>query len=269
MSLRRPPRANVLGVGVSRVNLGSAVDTIRGWIEHGDRTYVCIRDAHGVVLCQHDEELRRIHNAAGMVTPDGMPVVWYCRAQGHREVSRVYGPDLFGAVLADERLRRRRHFLLGGAPGVAEDLAQALQCRFPGFTLAGIYAPSLEATRDGVDPQAIAALSDARAEIVWVGLGSPKQERWMARHVAHAPACVMIGVGAAFDFLSGRKPQAPRWLQRTGLEWVFRVASEPRRLAGRYLRTVPAFIALSLLAATGLRRYPLDEPAPGQPAGGV
>jgi N-acetylglucosaminyldiphosphoundecaprenol N-acetyl-beta-D-mannosaminyltransferase len=259
LNARRPPRANVLGVGVSRVNLVSAVRTLAGWLERGEHGYVCIRDAHGVVLCQHDEEFRRIHNEAGMVTPDGMPVVWFCRALGFPEVDRVYGPDLMCAVLQDERLRRRRHFLLGGAPGVAEALAESLAGRFPGFRPVGLYAPPAEATQSGVDRQAIAALDAARAEFVWVGLGSPKQERWMARHAPHVSAAAMIGVGAAFDFLSGRKAQAPRWLQRSGLEWVFRLLTEPRRLARRYLHTVPAFLFLSLLAATGLRHFSLGD----------
>lgn len=259
MIARRPPRANVLGVGISRVDLDAAVRTLAGWLERGEQGYVCIRDAHGVVLCQHDEELRRIHNDAGMVTPDGMPLVWFCRVLGYGEVSRVYGPDLMCAVLQDEALRRRRHFLLGGAPGVAEALAEALAGRFPGFRAAGIYAPPPEATQAGVDARALAALATARAEFVWVGLGSPKQERWMARHAPHVSATALIGVGAAFDFLSGSKAQAPRWVQRAGLEWVFRLATEPRRLAGRYLNTVPSFLYLSLLAATGLRRFPLDD----------
>ena len=266
MTPRRPPRANVLGVGISRVNLASAVQTLAGWLERSERGYVCIRDAHGVVLCQHDEQLRRIHNEAGMVTPDGMPLVWFCRALGYPEVARVYGPDLMCAVLADEALRRRRHFLLGGAPGVAAVLAEALAQRFPEFQAAGLYAPPPEATQSGIDRQALAAIEEARAEFVWVGLGTPKQERWMARHAAHVSAAAMIGVGAAFDFLSGCKVQAPRWLQRTGLEWVFRLATEPRRLAARYLYTVPTFAALSLLAATGLRHFSLDD-APRQATG--
>lgn len=266
--VQRPPRANVLGVGISRVNLASAVETLAGWVERGERGYVCIRDAHGVVLCQHDEDLRRVHNEAAMVTPDGMPLVWFCRALGYSEVSRVYGPDLMCAVLQDEALRKRRHFLLGGGPGVAEALAAALAQRFPGFRAAGLYAPPPEATHSGVDRQALAALEAARAEFVWVGLGSPKQERWMARHAPFVSATAMIGVGAAFDFLSGRKVQAPRWLQRTGLEWVFRLATEPRRLAGRYLHTVPTFAFLALLAATGLRHFSLDD-TPHEAAGDV
>lgn len=260
MNPLRPPRANVLGVGISRVNLATAVRTIAGWIERGEHAYVCIRDAHGVVLCQHDEELRRIHNAAGMVTPDGMPLVWFCRAIGFKDVTRVYGPDLMCAVLADEALQRRRHFLLGGAPGVADDLARSLGARFPGFNVVGTYAPPLEATSGGIDRQAITLLRESGADIVWVGLGSPKQERWMARHLPHTSVAAMVGVGAAFDFLSGRKPQAPRWMQGSGFEWAFRLATEPRRLTGRYLRTIPAFLVLSLLAATRLRRFSLEEP---------
>lgn len=259
MSLHRPPRANVLGVGISRVDLPAAVRTLAGWLDRGERGYVCIRDAHGIVLCQRDEELRQIHNQAGMVTPDGMPLVWFCRALGYREVARVYGPDLMCAVLQDETLRVRRHFLLGGAPGVAEALAAALGKRYPGFVAAGIYAPPPEATLGGIDAQALAAVAAAQAEFIWVGLGSPKQERWMARHAAHVTAAAMIGVGAAFDFLSGRKAQAPRWIRSAGLEWIFRLATEPRRLAGRYLYTVPTFLLLAALAATGLRRFPLDD----------
>jgi len=255
----RPPRANVLGVGISCVDLPAAVRTIANWIRDGEHGYVCIRDAHGVVLCQHDEELRRIHNEAGMVTPDGMPLVWFCRALGFRTVSRVYGPDLMCAVLADPALRVRRHFLLGGAPGVAAELARTLGRRFPGFSPVGTYAPPPEATADGVDERAVAALHASNAEIVWVGLGSPKQERWMARHLSHTAATAMIGVGAAFDFLSGRKPQAPGWMQRIGLEWLFRLVTEPRRLTGRYLKTIPAFIWLVILTATGLRSFPSPE----------
>jgi N-acetylglucosaminyldiphosphoundecaprenol N-acetyl-beta-D-mannosaminyltransferase len=259
LSPRRPPRANVLGVGISRVNLSSAVATMAGWLDRGEQGYVCIRDAHGVVLSQEDPEFRRIHNDAGMVTPDGMPLVWFCRALGYREVGRVYGPDLMCAVLADPKLRQRRHFLLGGAPGVAESLAEALKQRFPGFNVVGIYAPPPEDTSTGVDQKSLAAIAEARAEFVWVGLGSPKQERWMARHHSYVCATAMIGVGAAFDFLSGRKAQAPRWIRSSGLEWIFRLMTEPRRLAGRYLRTVPAFLLLAALAATGLRRFSLDE----------
>lgn len=262
MKPRRPPRANVLGIGVSRVNLASAVATLAGWQDRGEHGYVCIRDAHGVVLSQEDAEFRRIHNDAGMVTPDGMPLVWFCRALGYPEVSRVYGPDLMSAVLADPKLRRRRHFLLGGAPGVADALADTLARRFPGLNVVGIYAPPSAAASAGIDHWALAALAETQAEFVWVGLGSPKQERWMARHSPHIPA-TMIGVGAAFDFLSGRKAQAPGWIQGSGLEWVFRLLTEPRRLAGRYLRTVPAFLLLAALAATGARRFSLDEAEPG------
>jgi N-acetylglucosaminyldiphosphoundecaprenol N-acetyl-beta-D-mannosaminyltransferase len=248
-----------LGVGVSRVNLPAAIATFKIWLKRHQGSYVCIRDAHGVILCQKDPEFRRIHNEAGMVTPDGMPIVWFCRAKGFSEVDRVYGPELMETVLTDPELRRRRHFLLGGGPGVAEDLARSLAERFPGFSPVGIYAPPPEATASGIDQQAVRALTACQAEFVWVGLGSPKQERWMARHHPYCPDTVMIGVGAAFDFLSGRKIQAPRWIQRSGCEWLFRLASEPRRLARRYFHTVPAFLVLSFLAACRLRNFALDD----------
>lgn len=255
----RPPRANVLGVGISLITLDSALGYFKDWLREGKRGYVCIRDAHGVVLARREPDFRALHNEAGMVTPDGMPIVWFCRALGHCGIDRVYGPDLMQAVLKDPELRLRRHFLLGGAPGVAEELARRLTETYPGFAPVGIYAPPPDDTSAGLDRNSLDRLNDSNAEFVWVGLGSPKQERYMARHFPHCRATVMIGVGAAFDFLSGRKAQAPRWLQRSGFEWLFRLASEPRRLAGRYWRTVPPFILLTLLAATGLRNFPLDE----------
>jgi N-acetylglucosaminyldiphosphoundecaprenol N-acetyl-beta-D-mannosaminyltransferase len=254
MGVAEPERVDILGVGVSAVDMERALAVIGGWIEERSPHYVCVRDVHGIVLSQHDEELRRIHDRAGLVTPDGMPLVWLSRLRGHRWVERVYGPDLMLAACEASLRLGWRHFLYGGDEGVAGRLADRLRERFPGLAIAGTYTPPFRPLAPDEDREVIERIERSRADIVWVGLGTPKQERWMAEHVARVAAPVLIGVGAAFDFHAGVKRQAPRWMQRNGLEWLFRLASEPRRLAGRYLRSNPEFLRLLLLDALGVRR---------------
>lgn len=251
-----PTRHNILGVYASAINIPIALDTIAGWVGRREQHYVCITGVHGVIESQDDPELRRIHNAAGMVTPDGMPLVWLMRGAGHRHVARVYGPDLMLAVFAESARRGYRHYFYGGGEGIAELLAERLSARFPGAQIVGTYCPPFRALSAEEDAAVVAQINAARPDIVWVGLSTPKQERWMAAHLGKVEAPVLIGVGAAFDFHAGVKPQAPRWMQRSGLEWLFRMASEPRRLAGRYLRNNPRFAYLIVGQLLGLRRYP-------------
>lgn len=253
-----PARANVLGVGVSGITLPETVETIAGWIARRESHYICVSGVHGVMESQRDDALRRIHNAAGLVTPDGMPLVWLSRLRGFPDTERVYGPDLMLAVCERSVGAGWRHYLYGGGPGVAELLARRLQARFPGLAIAGTYGPPFRPLTTAEDEDVVTRLQAARADIVWVGLGTPKQERWMSDHVGRVGAPVLAGVGAAFDFHAGLKRQAPRWMQRTGLEWLFRLLTEPRRLAGRYLVNNPLFVWNILLQASGLRRYELD-----------
>lgn len=248
------PRVDTLGVGVSALNLDRAMEVIEGWIEAGARTYVCVTPVAGVMACQRDPELRRIFNASGMTTPDGMPIVWLLRLLGHRSVGRVYGPDLLRAVCRRSESAGWRHHFYGGLPGVAERLAGRLQAEHRGLQIAGFGTPPIPWEPGREDRQAVDTINSSGADIVWVGLSTPKQERWMAIHRAGLQAPVLIGVGAAFDFLSGVKPQAPRWMQRAGLEWLFRLASEPRRLWPRYLADNPLFVVLVALQLLGLRR---------------
>jgi len=255
----QPPRTNILGVGVSAVNMTMALEIMDGWIARREAHYVCVTSVHGVMESQRDERLRHIHNSAGLVTPDGMPLVWLSRLRGFRHVERVYGPDLMLALCQWSVSRGYRHFLYGGEVGVPEQLAAALQRRFPGLRVVGTWSPPFQPLTVEQDEQIVAAINAAGPDIVWVGLSTPRQERWMAAHVGRVAAPLLIGVGAAFDFLAGRKRQAPRWMQRSGLEWLFRLASEPRRLWRRYLASVPAFLFLSALQASGLRRYELTE----------
>jgi N-acetylglucosaminyldiphosphoundecaprenol N-acetyl-beta-D-mannosaminyltransferase len=239
-------RMDVLGVHVSALNLDQALDVLDHWITTGSREYVCVTGVHGVMESRRDETLRRIHNAAGLVTPDGMPLVWWARALGHSHVGRVYGPDLLLACCERSLTAGYRHFFYGGGDRVADLLAQRLARRFRGLAIAGTYTPPFRALTPEEDAQVIRRINDSGADIVWVGLSTPKQEYWMADHVGRIEAPVMIGVGAAFDFHAGLKRQAPVWMQHGGLEWLFRLATEPRRLWKRYLANNPAFVWLAL-----------------------
>jgi N-acetylglucosaminyldiphosphoundecaprenol N-acetyl-beta-D-mannosaminyltransferase len=249
------PRVNVLGVGVSAINMAQALETIEGWISRGDRRYVCVSGVHGIMESQSDPVLRDIHNSAGLVTPDGMPLVWLSRMHGYEHVERVYGPDLMLALCARSESCGYRHFLYGGAGDVPELLTARLQQRFPRLNVVGRYSPPFRPLTDEEDAEVVRMINESGADIVWVGLSTPKQERWMREHVGRLDAAALIGVGAAFDFHAGVKKQAPRWMQRNGLEWLFRLGSEPRRLWKRYLINNPRFVYGVLLQATKLRRY--------------
>jgi N-acetylglucosaminyldiphosphoundecaprenol N-acetyl-beta-D-mannosaminyltransferase len=250
-------RVNVLGVGVSAINMAMAGEVIQGWIARREHRYACFATVYGIMECRRDASLRRVYNAAGLVTPDGMPLVWLSHRAGFRFVQRVYGPDLMLELCALPG-GLHRHFLYGGAEGVPERLAARLTARFPELVVAGAYAPPFRPLSASEDVAVVDRINASGADIVWVGLGAPKQERWMAEHVERLAAPALLGVGAAFDFHAGLKLQAPRWLQRHGLEWLFRLATEPRRLAGRYLVNNPLFVLLVLIQAWGLAHYDLD-----------
>ena len=248
----------MLGVGVSLINMGIAVDRIDRWIATHDRQYVSVCTVHTVMECRRNEKLRHIVNAAGMTTPDGMPLVWLSRLAGHRFVSRVYGPDLMLAEMAVSARTGHRHFFYGGREGVAERLADAMRRRYPGVQVVGAYTPPVATAEELCSTETAAVINHAKPDVVWVGVSSPKQEMWMScmRPLLDAP--VLIGVGAAFDFHTGGVRQAPPWLQRAGLEWLFRLVQEPRRLWRRYLVDNPWFLFELTRQKLGLKRYPLS-----------
>lgn len=241
----RDERTDILGVGVSSINLDDAVACMERWIDEGGRNYVCVTGVHGVMESRRDERLRTIHNAAGMVTPDGMPLVWLSRLFGKRRTERVYGPDLMRQMTAVSARRGYRQFYYGGADGVADKLKQVLIAAYPGLNVVGTLTPPFRELTQEEDQAVVDSINAARPDIVWVGLSTPKQEFWMASHRRSIAAPVMVGVGAAFDFLAGTKRQAPRWMQRMGLEWLFRLWSEPKRLWRRYAYIVPGFAFLA------------------------
>lgn len=257
-------RVNVLGVAVSAITMADALARIDQWIATQSYAYVCVTGVHGVMESQHDPALRDIHNQAGLVTPDGMPLVWLSRLRGHPHVERVYGPDLMLACCAASIGKGYRHFLYGGGPGVPERLADRLMARFPGLKVVGTWSPPFRELTSSEEQDVVSRIAATRPDIVWVGLSTPKQERWMARFVSRVPAAVLIGVGAAFDLHAGLKKQAPRWLQRAGLEWLFRLSTEPRRLWRRYLVNNPAFVWRILLQSIGVATYHLNLRRGGQ-----
>ncbi len=236
------PRVDVLGVHVSAIDIPRAVASIEEWIVSGARHYVCVTGAHGVIESQDDPRLLEIHNASGLTTPDGMPLVWAARRAGFDDTERVYGPDLVLALAEHGAERGWSVFYYGGAPGVAADFAQVLESRYPGLRAAGYYTPPFRPLNGDERREVIAQINDSGADIVLVGLSTPKQERWMAEMRPDLEAAALLGVGAAFDFHTGRARQAPPLLQRFGLEWLFRLVTEPRRLAKRYLVVVPRFL---------------------------
>ena len=244
----------MLGVGIDALTLDGAVDVIAGWIERGEPHYVCVTSVHGVIESQDDPELRRIHDHAGMVTADGMPLVWLSR---HRlrtsrppvPVERVYGPDLMLRTFARSESTGWRHFLVGSTPTTLERLTTRLAVQFPRAHVVGTLSPPWRTGGVPDDGARVELVAAARPDLVWVGLSTPKQERWMAANVDRLGAPVLVGVGAAFDFHAGVKRQAPPWMRRSGLEWAFRLASEPGRLGKRYLRNNPRFLWLLLREA--------------------
>lgn len=257
-------RCNVLGVGVSAVNPATALTTINQWITSGEHNYVCVTGVHGVMESQLDLQLKQIHNRAGLVTPDGMPLVWINWLHGNSTVDRVYGPDLMlavaesGLTVNGESQNGFKHFLYGGREGVADQLAFRLRERFPGIQIVGTYCPPFRPLTESEDSQVIGLIDSSGADIVWVGLSTPKQERWMAAHHNKLQASVMIGVGAAFDMHAGLLTQAPHWMQRSGTEWLFRLLVEPRRLWRRYLVNNPRFVMLMLLQLLKLRSFHIE-----------
>ncbi|MEI7770042.1 MAG: WecB/TagA/CpsF family glycosyltransferase [Chloroflexales bacterium] len=239
----QPARFPVLDVGVSAISLPRALAMIDGWIARGERRSMHLCTTHTVLECHRAPELAAIMNAAGIAAPDGMPLVWLGRMRGH-SVDRVYGPDVMLATCDRGQASGQRHYFYGGAPGVAERLAERMRSRFPQLQVAGTYTPPFRPLT-AAEEQAVAAQINASGpDIVWVGLGTPKQDYWVARFRPLLNAPVLIAVGAAFDFHTGRVRQAPRWMQRSGLEWLFRLSQDPRRLWRRYLLGNPTFLVL-------------------------
>src|SRR3954447_20418506 len=235
--------APVLGVPLALTDYAGTLDWIDAAVERGHRGYLCVAAVHTVMACQEDPELRRAVLGADFTVPDGTPLVWALRLLGHPIENRVYGPDLMEAACARAARTDRRFYLYGGRnPGALARLARQLRLRHPGLQIVGGHVPPFRALTPAEEAAVAADINRSGADVVWVGIGVPKQEKWMAAMRDRLTAPVLVGVGAAFDFHAGLIPQAPAWLQRYGMEWAFRLAQEPRRLWRRYLRYNPRFV---------------------------
>lgn len=253
------PRANVLGVKVSAVHLESAVELADHWIKsrtgHG---YICATGVHGVMEAQADSEVRKILNQAFINVPDGMPMSWIGHLQGFGNMDRVFGPDLMLALCRLSVERGYRNFLYGGKPGVAELLGEMLQKKFPGLQVVGTYTPPFRSLTAEEESELLGQVRRSRPHIIWVGLSTPKQERFMAQYVDRLQVPLLVGVGAAFDFHTGRIRDCSAWVKRAGLQWLHRLLQDPRRLSRRYLRNNPAFLWHIAWQLCRLRHYPAE-----------
>ena len=243
-SLAVPPRAEVLGVPLALTDYRRTMDWMDAMVAARRRGYICCAAVHTVMLCREDPELRAAVLGSSMTVPDGQPLVWALRALGHQISARVYGPDLMAAYCERSALNGIGQFLYGGRDAAAlEQLERSLRERYPGLRIVGKHSPP-HRPLDAAEERAVAEeINRARPDVVWVGIGVPRQEKWMARMRDALDAPVLVGVGAAFDFHAGLVAQAPPSLQRAGLEWAYRLAREPRRLWRRYLNYNPRFVA--------------------------
>lgn len=236
------PTADILGVPVTAISMVQAVQEVSSWIKGSQRRYLVVCPVYNLMLCREDNRYRETVIAADLIVPDGMPLVWVCHLLGYPEVNRVYGPDLMLALSEYGLDRGYRHYYYGGSQQALDMLESNLKQRFAGLNVVGSYAPPFRLLTLEEDEAAVQAINAAAPDIVWVGLGTPLQDFWMFAHRSRLRAPVLIGVGAAFNIHAGLLPQAPRWMQRIGLEWFFRLMVEPRRLWRRYLWYNPAFL---------------------------
>jgi N-acetylglucosaminyldiphosphoundecaprenol N-acetyl-beta-D-mannosaminyltransferase len=241
----------VLGARVNAIDYSRAIEIVQNWSAGYESRYVCIANVHMVMEAIDSTEYRQILNSADLVTPDGMPLVWMMRLKGHRYQPRVYGPTLMLHILEAAAREKISVGFYGGAPDVLEALVKRMQARYEGLNVAFSCSPPFRVMSQEEDHEIIKQINQSGARILFVGLGCPKQEIWMSERRGRVKA-VMIGVGAAFDFHSGLKPQAPVWMQKVGLEWLFRLFIEPRRLWKRYLYHNPRFMVLAIGELLGL-----------------
>jgi N-acetylglucosaminyldiphosphoundecaprenol N-acetyl-beta-D-mannosaminyltransferase len=257
-NFRSHERANVLGVGVHAIDMDAAVATIGNAIATRKKGYVCATGVHGVMEAQRDASLRTVFSKALLVVPDGMPTVWMGHLQGLRRMRRIFGPDLMLAVLGSPALRGCSHFLYGGDAGVAQELQDILRRRFPHVRIVGAYTPPFRPLGPAEEAEVRQIIENVQPDIMWIGVSTPKQERFMAEYLPRLNTSLMIGVGAAFDFHTGRLKDSPQWVKQLGLQWLHRLVQEPRRLGKRYLVNNPLFLAQASLQLAGIRRFVLD-----------
>ena len=251
----RHPHADILGILLSAIDMNRAMELTQRWIATGRSTYICMTGVHGVMESQSNAQLRRVLNEAFINAPDGMPMSWVGWLQGHRHMDRVYGPDFMKNCCRLSVEKGFRHYLYGGKPGVAQALKHVLEERFPGLQIVGTYTPPFRNLTHDEEDELLKDVQNAKPDILWVGLSTPKQEFFMAEYVDRLRVPLLVGVGAAFDFHTGRIQEAPAWIKRSGLQWLHRLLQDPRRLWRRYLLNNSAFVWLMVLQSLGLQSH--------------
>lgn len=258
--MRTPVRhITIQGVRVSAIDPELASEIIHRAIAAGERGYVCVQNVHGINQAHSQPGLKKVFNRALLLTPDGVPLVWLGRLAGDPTIRRVYGPDLMLRICKEGVPRGYRHFLYGGKPGVARKLQASLEEKFPGIRIVGSFTPPFRPLNKDEESELRRQVSEAKPDITWVGLSTPKQDYFMADHIEKLDTTLMFGVGAAFDFHTGLVPQAPTWMRDCGLEWLFRLLAEPKRLWKRYLYGNPVFLFRAACELAGIGHY--REPA--------
>jgi N-acetylglucosaminyldiphosphoundecaprenol N-acetyl-beta-D-mannosaminyltransferase len=248
--------ANILGVSIEALDMKRALERIAGELKSGRRGYVCMVNVHGVMEAHRDPHFAQIYASSAIAMPDGTPTVWIGHWQGHKQMRRVAGPELMLQVFGGEEFAHYTHFLYGGEDGVAERLRGRLAKRFPWARIVGTFTPPFRDLNPEEEEALIACVRELKPDIMWVGISSPKQERFMQRYLHRLDTTLMFGVGAAFDFHTGRIKDAPQWIKRIGMQWLHRLVQDPGRLWKRYLRTNSSFLWHIALQLTDLRNYP-------------
>jgi len=253
--------ANVLGIGVDVVDMEQSVARMRLALEEGRKGYVCLVGVHGIMEARRNLDLQSIFANAYLVAPDGMPTVWMGHIQGLSKMQRVFGPDLMLEVIGRKELSYYRHFLCGGAAGVAEQLRDEMLRRFPWSSIVGTYTPPFRPMSAEEESELATQVQALQPDIFWVGMSTPKQERFMAHYLPMLETKLMVGVGAAFLFHTGAIKDSPAWVKRAGLQWLHRLLQEPARLWRRYLVNVPLFLLQAVLQLAGLRSHVMGRGA--------
>jgi N-acetylglucosaminyldiphosphoundecaprenol N-acetyl-beta-D-mannosaminyltransferase len=259
MEVVSPAKQNIVGIGITPTSYREVVEICRVWLADRDRRrsaqaarYITVTSVHGVMSSVLDGSFRECINQADIATPDGMPLVWALRSFGRHGQQRVYGPNLMLFLCEMAANNGCRVFLYGSREQTLRKLEENLQLRYPELRIVGIYSPPFRPLSMGESTAIVRRILELRADLVFVGLSTPKQERWMLQHRMKLPGLVLVGVGAAFDFHAGTLRQAPEWVQQFGLEWLFRLMAEPRRLWKRYLFVTPLFLPLWALQLLGI-----------------
>ncbi|MCC7250774.1 WecB/TagA/CpsF family glycosyltransferase [Hyphomicrobium sp.] len=250
-------RVRVAGAPVSVVDMDKVLDTFGQWVGSGRDRVVLLRDVHGAMCARKNDLVREAQEAAELVLPDGVPLTWAARLAGQSGISRVCGIDLLPRVCRHGVTRQWRHFFYGASPNVADQLAVIMREQFPGIAIVGTHCPPFRPLTADEDAEICAKIREAKPDFVWVSLSTPKQDLWMQEHRGRLGGVTMIGVGGAFEINAGLISRAPMWMQRSGLEWLYRLAQEPGRLWKRYFECLPRFAVLATLELIKQRLAPV------------